>query len=110
MSNIQKLTKKQKKGLAFRERKTGKGKKKDDLIDMENNAVPLMEDQDHTGDDGNPSAVGGEEGKERGKTERVAEGDEEKRTEGRKGSKGKSKAEEGDVHVAVELFCDSRDG
>lgn len=47
MSGAGKLTKKQKKALAFRERK-GKGRAKpgDDFNDEEN-AVPLAEDQDH---------------------------------------------------------------
>ena len=42
----QKLTKKQRKGLAFRERTTGKRHLKNGLIEMENTAVPIMEDQD----------------------------------------------------------------
>lgn len=44
MSAAQKLTKKQKKALAFRERKTGKGK--DDAGDVGDNDVPVMEIQD----------------------------------------------------------------
>jgi len=45
MSASTKLTKKQKKGLAFREKKTRKRTGKDDLL-AEDNAVPVMEDQD----------------------------------------------------------------
>jgi len=47
MSTTQKLTKKQKKGLAFRERQSTKRKHGDATIaDMDDNAVPIMEDQD----------------------------------------------------------------
>ncbi|KAG6817726.1 hypothetical protein H0H87_004517 [Tephrocybe sp. NHM501043] len=47
MSAPAKLTKKQKKGIAFRERKTGKGHKdKDGAYRSEDNDVPVMEDQD----------------------------------------------------------------
>ncbi|KAH0590958.1 hypothetical protein J132_07791 [Termitomyces sp. J132] len=48
MSATVKLTKKQKKGIAFRERKTGKRRSKDGdgVHDSENNDVPVMEDQD----------------------------------------------------------------
>lgn len=47
MSTTQKLTKKQKKGLAFRERQSSKRKPGDATIaDMDDNAVPIMEDQD----------------------------------------------------------------
>ena len=45
MSAPTKLTKKQKKGLAFREKKTRKRKGDDGLL-AEDNAVPVMEDQD----------------------------------------------------------------
>ncbi|KAG6866062.1 hypothetical protein C0991_009159 [Blastosporella zonata] len=45
MSAPAKLTKKQKKGIAFRERKTGKGSK-DGVHRSEDNDVPVMEDQD----------------------------------------------------------------
>ncbi|KAH7930511.1 hypothetical protein BV22DRAFT_54083 [Leucogyrophana mollusca] len=49
MSTAQKLTKKQKKGIAFRDRKSGKGKPK--RPDDENYAldVPIVEDQDMAG-------------------------------------------------------------
>lgn len=40
------LTKKQKKGLAFRQRTTGKRRSKNELMEMESAAVPTMEDQD----------------------------------------------------------------
>lgn len=45
MSAPQKLTKKQKKGIAFRERK-GKGKDAAHTDNMEDNDVPIMEEQD----------------------------------------------------------------
>ncbi|KAG6821385.1 hypothetical protein H0H93_014182 [Arthromyces matolae] len=45
MSPPAKLTKKQKKGIAFRERKSGKHPK-DGEPNLEDNAVPIMEDQD----------------------------------------------------------------
>ena len=50
MSTPTKLTKKQKKGLAFREKKTRKRKGDDDLL-AEDNAVPVMEDQDALDED-----------------------------------------------------------
>lgn len=40
------LTKKQKKGLAFRQRSTGKRRSKNELMEMEAAAVPTAEDQD----------------------------------------------------------------
>jgi hypothetical protein len=46
MSNPPKLTKKQKKSLAFRERTIGKRHSKNGVIEMETTAVPVMEDQD----------------------------------------------------------------
>ncbi|TFK36909.1 hypothetical protein BDQ12DRAFT_686073 [Crucibulum laeve] len=47
MSANKKLTKKQKKAVAFRERKTGKRKGDDGIMEMEmeDNSVPVMEDQ-----------------------------------------------------------------
>ncbi|KAG5654716.1 hypothetical protein H0H81_007472 [Sphagnurus paluster] len=44
-----KLTKKQKKGIAFRERKTGKGRSKDGTTLGEDNGLPILEDQDLLG-------------------------------------------------------------
>ena len=41
-----KLTKKQKKGLAFRQRTVGKRRSRNELMEMETAAVPTMEDQD----------------------------------------------------------------
>ncbi|RDB29645.1 hypothetical protein Hypma_015744 [Hypsizygus marmoreus] len=52
MSATPKLTKKQKKGLAFRERKTGKTKDKDDRPQLEDNDIPVLEDQDTLGAEG----------------------------------------------------------
>lgn len=50
MSAPQKLTKKQKKGLAFRERKTGKNKNVvEGDMDIHDNAIPILENQDLAG-------------------------------------------------------------
>lgn len=46
MSSTTKLTKKQKKALAFRSRKGKPSKSSDDLLDTEDNAIPISEDQD----------------------------------------------------------------
>ncbi|KAF8913060.1 hypothetical protein CPB84DRAFT_1742458 [Gymnopilus junonius] len=102
MSSIQKLTKKQKKGLAFRDRKTNKGQRKNVLVDMENNAVPLMEDQDLPSSDGGSTQVAGDEGKEKRKAKCLTEGSEGQRSDGKTGSKSKGKAEESNVPVPVE--------
>lgn len=57
MSAAPKLTKKQKKGLAFRERKTGKGKGENGLAHSEDNDVPVLEDQDAFDAEGPSMAV-----------------------------------------------------
>ncbi|KDR85403.1 hypothetical protein GALMADRAFT_54100 [Galerina marginata CBS 339.88] len=101
MSSTQKLTKKQKKGLAFRERKIGKAK--NGHSDTEDNAVPFMEDQDRAGSDGDTPEVAGGGDKKKGKATGVAVGDEVKRKEGRAGSKGTRKTEAEDVPVSVEM-------
>jgi len=103
MSGIQKLTKKQKKGLAFRERKTGKRQRLDDLSKMEANAVPVMEDQDFAGADGDTVEVAGDDYKKTGKAVDNTIGDEGKRKESKVGSKGKGKAEKQGVPVPVEV-------
>jgi len=102
MSNTQKLTKKQKKGLAFRERKTGKRQDRNELSEMEANAVPVVEDQDIAGGYGDTIEVAGDDHKKKGKAVGDAVRDEGKRTESKVGSKGKSKAERQDVPVPVE--------
>ena len=52
-SSQKRLTKKQQKALAFRDRKSGKktkgSNKDDDLAEMDSNAIPAMEDQDLAG-------------------------------------------------------------
>lgn len=103
MSGTQKLTKKQKKGLAFRERKTGKRQGPDDLSDMEANAIPVVEDQDLAGADGDEIEVAGDDYKKTGKAVDNAIGDEGKRKESKVGSKGKGKAEKQGVPVPVEV-------
>ena len=103
MSGTQKLTKKQKKGLAFRERKTGKRQDRDDLSEMEANAIPAMEDQDLAGADGGAVEVAGGDYKKTGQAVDNAIRDEGKRKESKVGSKGKGKAERQDVPVPVEV-------
>lgn len=104
MSGTQKLTKKQKKGLAFRERKTGgKRQGRHDLSEMEANAIPVVEDQDIAGADGGEIEVARDDHKKTGKAVDNAIGDEGKRKESKVGSKGKGKAERQDVPVPVEV-------
>jgi len=57
MSGPAKLTKKQKKGIAFRERKIGKGRSKDGAIRSEDNDVPVLEEQDTLDVEGAPMEV-----------------------------------------------------
>ena len=59
MNTADKLTKKQKKTLAFRKRKTGKSKDQDAsrMVTQDNNDVPAMEDQDMADAQGNPLEV-----------------------------------------------------
>ncbi|KAH9486555.1 putative RNA-binding protein [Psilocybe cubensis] len=107
MNSTQKLTKKQKKGLAFRERKTGKGQTKNAVVDdMETNAIPLMEDQDLAGSDSYPSEIPGGDDETKGKTTNVqnrVEGEPKEGKVGAKGKgKGKGKAETETSIVAVE--------
>jgi len=119
MSEVQKLTKKQKKGLAFRDRKTGggstsstttpttvtkkpttkSGRRKDALAEMEDRAIPVMEEQDSAGGDGDSTQVAGDERKTDGKKGddggRVKAGSEQSRRE----RKGKGKGETGSLTV-----------
>jgi len=108
MPNRQKLTKRQKKGLAFRERKTGKRQDRDELSEMEANAIPVVEDQDIAGDDGDTTEVAGDIHKKKGKAVGDAVGDEGKRTESKVGSKGKGKAERQGVPVPVEAVKEKK--
>lgn len=105
MSTSQKLTKKQKKGLAFRERKTGKrqGTKRNELDDMEANAVPAMEDEGLAGDDGDQTEAAGDDRTAKGKAGGDKEGGEGRSQEGKVGGKGKGKATAENVPVAVEV-------
>ncbi|KAF8167701.1 hypothetical protein B0H34DRAFT_792396 [Crassisporium funariophilum] len=104
MSATQKLTKKQKKGLAFRERKTtGKRQEKNDLTEMEANAIPTMEDQDLAGDDSNTAEAAGVEDPKKRKERNDESGSKERRKEGKVSSKGKGKAEAEDVPVSDAL-------
>jgi len=117
MSEVQKLTKKQKKGLAFRDRKTGgtstssttpavtkktttkSGRRKDALAEMEDRAIPVMEEQDSAGGDGDSTQDAGDERKTDGKKgddgERVEAGGEQSGRE----RKGKGKGETGTLSV-----------
>jgi nucleolar protein 6 len=92
-----KLTKKQKKGLAFRERTTGKRHSRNELIEMEAAAVPVMEDQDIASVQGD-TLQDRKKHKEGDETFRVLDQDK----QGRLASKGKERAEEKDVSVSVE--------
>jgi nucleolar protein 6 len=97
-SSQKRLTKKQQKALAFRDRKSGKrtkgSSKDDDLAEMDANAIPAMEDQDLA------SLTGGE-------VEVAAVLDQAQDQErGKKGDttskgKGKRKGEDGDAKVEV---------
>lgn len=100
MSTAQKLTKKQKKGVAFRERKSGK---RHDESSMEANAVPAMEDEDLAGYASDPHQGAGDNDKKKGKAGDYARGGEGKHPEGKDGGKGKGKAKAEDVPVAVEV-------
>ncbi|KAJ6575358.1 hypothetical protein B0H19DRAFT_638079 [Mycena capillaripes] len=57
MSAPQKLTKKQKKGIAFRDRKTTKSRTHGDPSDLEHNEVPVLEVQDLADDEVDSPAV-----------------------------------------------------
>ncbi|KAF9477516.1 hypothetical protein BDN70DRAFT_881077 [Pholiota conissans] len=104
MSTSQKLTKKQKKGLAFRERKSGKRQGcNNELDDMEANAVPAMEDPDLPGGDGAPAEAAGDDRKAKGKAGGDAQGRAGDRKEGKVGSKGKGKAKAEEVSDAVDV-------
>ncbi|KAG6862169.1 hypothetical protein C0995_004251 [Termitomyces sp. Mi166 len=92
MSATVKLTKKQKKGIAFRERKTGNKRSKDEVHTLEDNDVPIMEDQDALATEG-PSVEMEEdvEGKKSKSASKVSENDNQ--------AKGKRKADE-DTNVS----------
>ncbi len=100
MSTAQKLTKKQKKGAAFRERKSGKRRNESS---MEANAIPAMEDEDIAGDAGDPHQGAGDNDKKKGKAGDHARGGEDKHHESKDGGKGKGKAKAEDVPVVVEV-------
>lgn len=102
MSTSQKLTKKQKKGLAFRDRKSGKRHGQDELS-MEANAVPAMEDEDITGNVSAADKDTGNNDKKKGKTVDDAGRGEGKRQEGKVGSKGKGKAKAEEFSGPVEV-------
>ena len=96
MSNL-KLTKKQKKGLAFRQR-TGNRQSRNELMEMEIAAVPIMEDQDIASIQSD-TLQGQKKRKEGDETVRVSDQDK----QGRVASKGKKIAEETNVSVSVEV-------
>ena len=91
-----KLTKKQKKGLAFRER-TGKRHSRNELIEMEAAAVPVMEDQDIASVQCD-TLQDQKKHKEGDETVGVSGHDK----QGKVASKGKARAEEKDVSASVE--------
>ena len=94
MSN---LTKKQKKGLAFRQR-TGKRQSKNELMEMETAAVPIMEDQDIASIQSD-KLQDQKECREGNETVRVSDQDK----QGRFASKGKKIAGEKNISVSVEV-------
>lgn len=102
MSNVQKLTKKQKKGLAFREGKAGK-RKGNGVPDMEDNAVPAMEDQGHAGDDGGAVEIRGDDRQKTGKEVDNKVRDEGKRSDDKTAGKGKGKAAEEDARESAQV-------
>jgi len=109
MSTSQKLTKKQKKGLAFRERKTGKrqpgkGRHRNELSGMEYNAIPSMEGEVLFGLEGDPAQDQGVPRKDDSKTCRHEEGDAVQHKKGKSGSKSKGDAEKEDVSVSVAVL------
>lgn len=95
MSATVKLTKKQKKGIAFRERKTGARRSKDGngTHNSEDNDVPIMEDQDALAAEGAPMEMEeADQGKKSKSASKVSRDDDR--------AKGKHKAtadEEGDT-------------
>lgn len=93
-----KLTKKQKKGLAFRQRTLGKRRPRNELMEMETFAVPTMEDQDIASIQSD--TLQGQKKRREG-DETVGVSDQDK--QGRLARKGKRTAEENNVLVSVEV-------
>ena len=91
------LTKKQKKGLTFRQRSTGK-RRRNELMEMETAAVPTMEDQDIA----SVQSDRHQDQKKRGEgDETVRVSDQDK--QGRVASKRKRTTEENNALVSVEV-------
>lgn len=103
MPPLQKLTKKQKKTLAFRGRTTGKRNSRNGQIEMETTAVPIMEDQDiasmHRDTMEHPVIQNKKKCKEGDETGQVFDDGKQGRIEG----KGNGRAEEKDVSVSMEV-------
>ena len=95
-----KLTKKQRKGLAFRKRTTGKRHSRNGLMEMETAAVPVMEDQDIAGVQGDTLQNQKKRREEKG-DETVRASDQDK--QGRVARKGKERPKEKDVSFSVEV-------
>jgi nucleolar protein 6 len=93
-----KLTKKQKKGLAFRQRTVGKRRSRNELMEMETAAVPTMEDQDIASIQSD-TLQDQKKRREGDETVRVSDHDK----QGRLARKGKGTAEENNVLVSVEV-------
>jgi nucleolar protein 6 len=75
MSSVQKLTKKQKKAAAFRQRKTTKGKDVAvDSGDVEDNEIPVMEIQDDLDDEAAPVEAVVDEAKDKKKADKKGKG------------------------------------
>lgn len=96
--SLAKLTKKQKKGLAFRQRTTGKRRSRNELMEMETAAIPTMEDQDIASIQSDTLQ---DQKKRREGDETVRVSDQDK--QGRVARKGKRTAEENNILVSVEV-------
>lgn len=109
MSTSQKLTKRRKKSLAFRERKTGKrqqGKERyrNGLFSMEYNAIPSMEGEDVLVLDGYKAQDQRVPHKENSKACRHEEGDAVQHKKSKVSSKSKGDAEKEDVSLSVAVL------
>lgn len=96
LMTAQKLTKKQKKGLAFREKRTGKTKKNDAAVSdgLEGNEVPVMELQDEADAQADTDSVEDPSVDKKNKKSSVDD-------KGKGSAKGKGKASENDTPVVA---------
>lgn len=111
MTAMPKLTKKQKKSLAFRDRKTGKRQhpndekqKRNEHDSMEGDAYPALAGQDIFGLDSSEDQAEGNAHEEDGATVGYEEGDAVQRKKGKVGKQGKGKTENEDVPLSVAVL------